>query len=110
MAAGLDVGCSSVTTSLPITTLTLRFPGGSLHTCLPIEQNGCIVCPLIHLPMDCDLVNKCVDLIHSLEGADATVHFIWIPSRGSIPLNEKQTTLLSVPYKMTQWTLALSTL
>ncbi|MPC80695.1 hypothetical protein E2C01_075283 [Portunus trituberculatus] len=32
MAGGLDVGCSSMTTSLPISTLTLRFPGGSLHT------------------------------------------------------------------------------
>ncbi|MPC76376.1 hypothetical protein E2C01_070786 [Portunus trituberculatus] len=26
-------------------------------------------------PMDCDLVNKCLDLIHALEGAGATVHF-----------------------------------
>ncbi|MPC08062.1 hypothetical protein E2C01_000633 [Portunus trituberculatus] len=39
--------------------------------------------------MDCDLVNKCPDLIHALEGAGATVHFIWIPSHVGIPLNEK---------------------
>ncbi|MPC12286.1 hypothetical protein E2C01_004969 [Portunus trituberculatus] len=38
MAAGPDVGFSSVTTSLPITTLTPSFPGGSLHTCLPLAE------------------------------------------------------------------------
>ncbi|MPD03125.1 hypothetical protein E2C01_098748 [Portunus trituberculatus] len=27
-------------------------------------------------PMACDLVNKCLDLIHTLEGAGAMVHFI----------------------------------
>ncbi|MPD05525.1 hypothetical protein E2C01_101272 [Portunus trituberculatus] len=31
--------------------------------------------------MDCDLVNKCLDLIHTLEGAGAMVHFTWIPSQ-----------------------------
>ncbi|MPC69355.1 hypothetical protein E2C01_063578 [Portunus trituberculatus] len=36
-------------------------------------------------PMDCDLVNKCLDLIHALEGAGATVHFSWIPSHVGIP-------------------------
>ncbi|XP_045123589.1 mucin-7-like [Portunus trituberculatus] len=39
--------------------------------------------------MDCDLVNKCLDLIHTLEGTGAMVHFIWIPSHVVIPLNEK---------------------
>ncbi|MPC80379.1 hypothetical protein E2C01_074957 [Portunus trituberculatus] len=39
--------------------------------------------------MDCDLVTKCLDLIHALEGAGATVHFTWIPSHVDIPLNEK---------------------
>ncbi|MPC86695.1 hypothetical protein E2C01_081531 [Portunus trituberculatus] len=40
-------------------------------------------------PMDCDLVNKCLDLIHALDDAGATVHFTWIPSHVGIPLNEK---------------------
>ncbi|MPC72105.1 hypothetical protein E2C01_066398 [Portunus trituberculatus] len=40
-------------------------------------------------PMDYDLVNKCLDLIHTLEGVGAMVHFIWIPSHVGIPLNEK---------------------
>ncbi|MPC33230.1 hypothetical protein E2C01_026573 [Portunus trituberculatus] len=40
-------------------------------------------------PMDCDLVNKCLDLIHAVEGAGATVHFTWIPSHMGIPLNKK---------------------
>ncbi|MPC71733.1 hypothetical protein E2C01_066019 [Portunus trituberculatus] len=40
-------------------------------------------------PMDCDLVNKCLDLIHALKGAGAMVHFTWIPSHMGIPLNEK---------------------
>ncbi|MPC10208.1 hypothetical protein E2C01_002839 [Portunus trituberculatus] len=40
-------------------------------------------------PIDCDLVNKCLDLIHALEGAGATVHLTWIPSHVVIPLNEK---------------------
>ncbi|MPC57442.1 hypothetical protein E2C01_051422 [Portunus trituberculatus] len=39
--------------------------------------------------MDCDLVNKCLDLIYTLEDAGAMVHFIWIPSQVGIPLNEK---------------------
>ncbi|MPC96067.1 hypothetical protein E2C01_091304 [Portunus trituberculatus] len=115
MAAGLDVGCSSVTASLPISTLILRFPGSSLHTCLPLEQNcmlywrrSILWCLSIRMymyfiidsqaalyalqsisPMDCDLANKCLDLIHTLEGAGATVHLIWKPSHVGIPLNEK---------------------
>ncbi|MPC63811.1 hypothetical protein E2C01_057917 [Portunus trituberculatus] len=40
-------------------------------------------------PMECDLVNKCLDLIHAPEGAGATAHFIRIPSHVGIPLNEK---------------------
>ncbi|MPC75106.1 hypothetical protein E2C01_069491 [Portunus trituberculatus] len=40
-------------------------------------------------PMDCDLVNKCLDLIHALEGAGVTVHFTRILSHMGIPLNEK---------------------
>ncbi|XP_063865392.1 uncharacterized protein LOC135103279 [Scylla paramamosain] len=40
-------------------------------------------------PMDCDLVNKCLDLIHALESAGATVHFTWIPSHVGISLNEE---------------------
>ncbi|MPC26838.1 Protogenin B [Portunus trituberculatus] len=40
-------------------------------------------------PMDCDLVNKCLDLIHAQEGAGTTVHFTCIPSHVDIPLNEK---------------------
>ncbi|MPC58047.1 hypothetical protein E2C01_052040 [Portunus trituberculatus] len=42
--------------------------------------SGCFVSSSIHLPMDCDLVNKCLDLMHALEGAGATIHFTWIPS------------------------------
>ncbi|MPC71197.1 hypothetical protein E2C01_065471 [Portunus trituberculatus] len=38
-------------------------------------------------PMDCDLVNKCLDLI--LEGVGATVHFTWIPCHEGILLHEK---------------------
>ncbi|MPC44357.1 Proline synthase co-transcribed bacterial [Portunus trituberculatus] len=94
-------------------TLTRRFPGGSLHTCLPLEQNCMLYwrrsilwrlrmnvyffidsqAALYALqstsPMDCDIVNKCLDLIHTLEGAGNTVHFTWIPSHVGIPLNEK---------------------
>ncbi|MPC97838.1 hypothetical protein E2C01_093174 [Portunus trituberculatus] len=40
-------------------------------------------------PMDCDLVSKCLDFIHALEGAGAAVHFTWIPSHVGILLNEK---------------------
>ncbi|MPC09908.1 hypothetical protein E2C01_002527 [Portunus trituberculatus] len=40
-------------------------------------------------PMGCNLVTKCLDLIHALEGAGATVHFTWIPSHVDIPLIEK---------------------
>ncbi|MPC35008.1 hypothetical protein E2C01_028415 [Portunus trituberculatus] len=40
-------------------------------------------------PMDCDLLNKCLDLIHALEGDGAMVHFTWISSHVGIPLNEK---------------------
>ncbi|MPC33399.1 hypothetical protein E2C01_026748 [Portunus trituberculatus] len=39
--------------------------------------------------MDHDPVNKCLYLIHTLEGAGATVHFTWIPSHVGIPLNGK---------------------
>ncbi|MPC50165.1 hypothetical protein E2C01_043988 [Portunus trituberculatus] len=48
-------------------------------------------CMLFSLPppMDCDLVNKRLDLIHVLEGAGATVHFTWISSNVGIPLNKK---------------------
>ncbi|MPC85850.1 hypothetical protein E2C01_080648 [Portunus trituberculatus] len=57
-------------------------------------------------PMNCDPVDKCLDLIHALEGAGATVHFTWIPSHVGVLLNEKA--LLNVSFKTTQWTLALS--
>ena len=40
-------------------------------------------------PTDCDIVNKCLDLIRALEGAGALVHFTWIPSHVGIQLNEK---------------------
>ncbi|MPC57377.1 hypothetical protein E2C01_051356 [Portunus trituberculatus] len=45
-------------------------------------------CPTLH-EVNSDLVNKCLHLIHALEGAGATVHFTWIPSHVGIPLNEK---------------------
>ncbi|MPC56922.1 hypothetical protein E2C01_050889 [Portunus trituberculatus] len=109
MAAGLDVDCSPVTTSLPITTLTLRFSGGSLYTSstraelyyavlealfwrhLSIRMFISLLTVRLHcmpfilsLPLECDLVNKCLDFIHGLEGAGATVHFTWIPSHEAI--------------------------
>ncbi|MPC85523.1 hypothetical protein E2C01_080303 [Portunus trituberculatus] len=84
MAAGLDVGCSSATTSLPVTTLTLRFPGSSLHTIMsstraelyavleefhilaPLHKNvyffndsqAALYALQSTSPMDCDLVNN----------------------------------------------------
>ncbi|MPC40068.1 hypothetical protein E2C01_033621 [Portunus trituberculatus] len=45
-----------------------------------LAHSACLVCSSIHLPMDCDLVNKYLDL---------TVHFTWIPSHVGILLNEK---------------------
>ncbi|MPC46508.1 hypothetical protein E2C01_040228 [Portunus trituberculatus] len=102
MAAGLNVGCSSVTISLQVTTLTLRFPGGSLHMSSTRAE--------LHTVLDCDLVNKYLDLIHALEGAGAKVHFTWIPSHVGIHYMKRQTVLFSVPFKTTQLTLALSTL
>ncbi|MPD05461.1 hypothetical protein E2C01_101206 [Portunus trituberculatus] len=54
-----------------------------------IDNQAALYALQSNFSMDCDLVNKCLDLIHILEGAGAMVHFIWIPSHVGIPLNEK---------------------
>ncbi|MPC32495.1 hypothetical protein E2C01_025806 [Portunus trituberculatus] len=62
-------------------------------------------------PMDYYFVNNCLGLIHTLEGAGAMVHFTWIRSHvGVSSLTKRQTTLFSLPFRMTQWMLALRTL
>ncbi|MPC88219.1 hypothetical protein E2C01_083117 [Portunus trituberculatus] len=50
----------------------------ALHIVVPLHKNAALYALQSTSPMDCDLVNNCLDLIHALEGAGATVHFILI--------------------------------
>ncbi|MPC53652.1 hypothetical protein E2C01_047550 [Portunus trituberculatus] len=69
----------------------------ALHIVAPLHKNvyffvdsQASLCTLQSIsPVDCELVNKCLDLIHALEGAGATVHFTWIPSHVDVGLHEK---------------------
>ncbi|MPC34843.1 hypothetical protein E2C01_028245 [Portunus trituberculatus] len=81
------IGCSWLASSkCRLLTYSLQALSPSL---MPFTSQAALYALQSTSPMDCDLVNKCLDLIHALQGAGATVHFTWIPSHVGIPLIEK---------------------